>query len=434
MAERVTPLPIAVPDDTYAKLSACVHCGLCLPACPTYVATADEADSPRGRILFMKGVVDGRLEPSATVLAHLERCLVCRACEVACPSGVQYGELIEELRPRIAAAARGRPVESRALRFLLRHVLPYAGRVRLSILPLKAARRLGLGGLVTRVTALLPEAVREMTALLPDGPLLVRSLPAYVPAVEPRRGSVLLLLGCVGAVVSQEVNRAAVKVLAANGFDVFTLAIGSEPCCGAMAAHANEPELAVTQARALVELLSGRREDYFVSPIAGCGAQLKHLDGVLGASARYQSLARAAVRKVRDVNELLAEVGLRPPTRAGAGTTARRVTYHDPCHLLNVQKISAAPRALLQQVPGLELVPLLESDLCCGAAGTYNLQQPELAGTLGERKVENLRRTGCGECVTANVGCQLHMQRKLRERGESMRVRHVVEVLAEGYV
>lgn len=420
-------LPIHVSPETYDKFNACVHCGLCLPACPTYVETANEADSPRGRIHLMRATVDGVIEPSAIVNEHLDRCLVCRACETACPSGVQYHELIEAVRPQLAQHVHGRTLQSPILEFVVKHIFPYPRRVALSVLPLRLANAVGLGGLAQKVARMMPGPLGAMTEVLPDGPILSRSLPAFTPALGERRGSVLLLQGCVGSVVSRDLNAACITVLTRNGFDVHTLS--AEPCCGAMAAHANDPQGAADFAAQLVELLATRDDDYFVSPIAGCGAQLKALDHVLHDQTRYHDKVRAVVRKMRDINEFLGEVGLRPPQ----GRIERTVTYHDPCHLLNAQRISETPRQLLRQIPGLTLVALPETDLCCGAAGTYNLSQPEMAAQLGQRKVGNIQTTGATECITANVGCQLQIERHLKAAGQDMPVRHVIELLAESY-
>ena len=209
------------------------------------------------------------------------------------------------------------------------------------------------------------------------------------------------------------------KVISANGFDVHLLA--EEPCCGAMAAHGNDPEGANRFGKQMVETLAAKGGDYFVSPIAGCGAQLKGL--------KEFDHGRGVVRRIRDVTEFLAEIGIRPPT----GRIERPVTYHDPCHLLHAQRLGDPPRYLLGLVPGLKVVPLAESDMCCGAAGTYNLNQPEMAERLGYRKIENVLKTGAEEVITANIGCALQMARALRKAGRTMRVRHVVEVLAESY-
>jgi len=238
----------------------------------------------------------------------------------------------------------------------------------------------------------------------------------------------VLLRGCVGSVVSGSVNLAAAKVLAANGFDVEILE--DEGCCGAMAAHANDPQAAKEAAMRKVDRLADRKEDFFVSPIGGCGAQLKSLDAVLAGVGGYEEKAKRVVAKMRDITELLVEVGTREMTQR----VERLVTYHDPCHMLNVQKLADAPRRLLSLVSGLQVVPLPETDVCCGAAGTYSMVQPELAERIGKRKVANILQTGASEVITANVGCAMQMEKELKNAGRSdIKVRHVVEVMAEGY-
>jgi glycolate oxidase iron-sulfur subunit len=417
-------LPQIVSDEKlHEKLEACVHCGLCLPACPTYQETLDEADSPRGRIYFMRAIAEERIEPSPTVLKHLDRCLVCRACETVCPSTVHYHELIETVRPTVAEKVRGRGQESRALAFMLRNILTHPKRAAAAMLPLKIARKIGLGGLAKKLAGVVAKPLAEMTEVLPKHASGKR--PAmFTPAVGEKRGSVVMLLGCVGAVVGGETNADAVFVLSQNGFDVHLLA--NETCCGALAAHANEPEAAADYARRLLETLGTRKEDYFVSAIAGCGAQLKALNKL----AAKQQNADATVAKMRDVTELLAEVGLRAPT----GRIEKRVTYHDPCHLVHGQKISAAPRKLLAAIPGVTIVPLPENDLCCGAAGSFNLSQPEMAGALGRRKANNVISTSADLCATANIGCQLHISRHLHAAGcDNVTVEHIVTLLAESY-
>jgi glycolate oxidase iron-sulfur subunit len=247
-------------------------------------------------------------------------------------------------------------------------------------------------------------------------------LPMFTPSKGNHRGHVVLLRGCVGSVVSGAVNAACIRVISENGFDVHLLS--NEGCCGAMAMHSNDPEGAKAFAREMAEMLSENGADYFVSPIAGCGAQLKEIGHLVGGE-----VAEQVAKKMRDVTEFLAEIGIRPPT----GRVDRTVTYHDPCHLVHAQRITAAPRYLLGLVPGLNVVPLVESDMCCGAAGTYNLTQPEMAEKLGRRKVEHIAATGAEELITANVGCALQIARMLRKEGKQMHVRHVVDLLAEAY-
>jgi glycolate oxidase iron-sulfur subunit len=424
-----TSLPVIHLDpSTYSKFNACVHCGLCLPACPTYVETMDEADSPRGRIHLMKAIADARIVPSAVAFEHLDRCLVCRACETACPSGVEYHDLIEAVRPQVAQAVlgKGKRVENPILQWMVEHVLPYQKRATVAMAPLKVARKVGLGALANRVARMMGGPMGAMTDLAPAD-AAPDELAGFHAAKGDHRGHVVLLRGCVGSLVSGDVNAACVRVLTENGFDIHLLA--AESCCGALAAHANDPDGARRFAVALVDQLEAKGGDFFVSPIAGCGAQLKSLDHVLADVPGYADRSRDMVRKMRDITEFLAEIDLRPPTRP----IERTVTYHDPCHLIHAQRIADAPRQLLALIPGLKIVKLPENDMCCGAAGTYSLNQPDMAARLGRRKVAHIQSTGAAELITANVGCALQIARHLKARGLSIRVRHVVELLAESY-
>jgi len=418
------PLPV-LSRELYQKFNACVHCGLCLPACPTYLETRNEADSPRGRIHLMKAAADGRIEPSDIVFEHLDRCLVCRACEVACPSSVDYHTLIEAVRPLVAEAAlgEGKRMRSGMLQWAIEHVMPHPGKMRASMMAAGVARKLGMGRLVEKMAP-------GMQGLLgaARGAEKLDEAATYYPAKGKRRGEVLLLRGCVGSVVSGSINEACAAVLTRNGFAVHAFAESREPCCGALAAHGNDPQASRRHARALVEALAGKVPDAVISPIAGCGAQLKALGEVLSGTPQAELAAGIAAR-VKDISEFLAEAGIEPPGHA----VEKKVAYHDPCHLAHAQRITAAPRQLLGMVKGLTLVSLPECDVCCGAAGTYSLNQPEMSRGLARRKLANVQASGAEELVTANIGCSLHLSRYLREAGKEMRVRHVVEVLAEAY-
>lgn len=423
MNNSLPQLPLA--PEMYAKFNTCVHCGYCLTACPTYAETQNENDSPRGRILLMKAVADQRVEATPTVLGHLESCLVCRSCETACPSGVDYNSLIETVRPRVAEIARGRPAKSRLLTMIIRHLLPYPRRLAVGLFGLRLTQLLGLGGLVRSLGRLLPAPLPAMQDMLPPAALFEVSVPHYTSARGQRLGSVLLLQGCVGSLVSRKLNLACVEVLSHNGFDVYTLG-SAEHCCGAMAAHANLPDDALDHAQQLVDQLSSWTDkvDVFVSPIAGCGAQLKELDEILHGSISYHDRAKKIASRMRDINELLTEIELLPPTTP----VNKTVTFHDPCHLQHAQKIVSAPRKLLSMIPGLKLIPINEPDICCGAAGTYNLAQPEMAAALGKRKAARIADTGADMVVTANVGCQLQLAKHT-----GLPVVHVVELLAQSY-
>jgi glycolate oxidase iron-sulfur subunit len=412
------PLPV-LPPDTYKKFAACIHCGLCLPACPTYVETLDEADSPRGRIHLMKGAVDGSVNVSQQVFEHLDRCLVCRACETACPSGVEYHALIEAVRPQVAQAVLGgeRRMKSGMLQWVVGNVLPHPKRVAAALAPLRIAGKIGLGAMVEKWMPGAMQMSGQVTHAL--------ELPSFTPAVEKHRGSVILLRGCVGSVASGAVNAACVKVLSRNGFDVHLLP--NEPCCGALAAHANDPAAARGLAATFVESLEDRDADFLISPIAGCGAQLKSLGQVLASSVEYADRAAAIAGRVRDVSEFLMQQEPLPPKK----TIERVVTYHDPCHLAHAQRITEAPRRLLAMIPGLKLVALEESDMCCGAAGSYSLSQPEMAERLGRRKARAIGASGAQELITANIGCTLQITRHLQAAGLDLPVRHVIEIFAE---
>ncbi len=412
-----------LPAETYDKFSACIHCGLCLPACPTYVETLDEADSPRGRIHLMKAAVDGRVGMSEAVFEHLDRCLVCRACETACPSGVQYHDLIEAVRPQVAQSVLGggRHLRSGMLQWVVGNILPYPRRMTAALMPLRIAQKIGLGGVIEKW---MPGASAVGAAAQNQEK---NELPTFTAAVGERRGSAILLRGCVGSVISGSINAACLRVLSLNGFDVALLP--AEPCCGALAAHANDPTAAHDLAAAFVDALDGQDADYLISPIAGCSAQLKSLDHMLADSAEYSRRAAGIVKRLRDVSEFLMEVGPRPPQKR----VERTVTYHDPCHLAHAQRITEAPRKLLAMIPGLKLVPLPESDMCCGAAGTYSLNQPEMAARLGARKARAIAGTAAEELITANVGCALQIARHLKAAGHPMPVKHVIEILAEAY-
>ncbi len=320
----------------------------------------------------MKAVVDGRIggaaansespsgEISDIVFEHLDRCLVCRACETACPSGVQYHDLIETVRPQVAQAVLKRQMRSRALEWTIKHVLPFPKRAGASMMAARFAQRLGLGKLVNRMA---PGAGTVAQSAKKAAHASPTEAAAFTPAAQSikHRGNVLLLRGCVGSVISPGINTACIRVLAANGFDVHILP--DEPCCGALAAHANDPIGAKQFARRLIETLERHSADFVVTPIAGCGAQLKSLDHVLADDPAFAQRAAAAVKKMRDICQFLTEVGITPPAKP----LHRRITYHDPCHLAHAQKITDAPRQLLALIPGLEIVKLPESDLCCGA-------------------------------------------------------------------
>jgi len=425
---------LALDQRTYARALDCVHCGLCLPACPTYTQNGLEADSPRGRIFLIKGLADGIIEPTESVKRHLDLCLDCRACETACPSGVVYHELIEEMR--IKLMSRKEPtVVDRLVRFMFFRVFPYPTRLKLAMIGPRILQKLRLWGPLMRLAGKrLPVQLEKMQQMLPgNGPLwegrLARRYAANRDAcVDGKpRATVGLLAGCVGSVLFQDVNRQTIRLLQRAGCDV--LVPRDQRCCGAVHHHGGEVEAAQQLARDNIDAFAGAQVDYIANNAAGCGAMLKDYAHLLRDDERYATRAVNMVKMTRDICELLVELNLAPPTRP----LRRTVTYHDACHLAHAQKVVAPPRRLLTAIPGLKLIPLPESDMCCGAAGTYNLSQPDMARQLAERKLRHIQSTGATTCVTANVGCAMQIESEARRLGMELKVVHPVTLLDEAY-
>lgn len=417
---------VAFPD--HELIRQCVHCGLCLPFCPTYKALGLEADSPRGRIYQMKLVVEGVVDPADPHFRkHMSQCLDCRACETACPSGVQYGRLIEAARSILPPVGRTERVARRAL---LAGVLNSPRLLAAAGFGFRLYQRAGLQSLAraTGVLRLAP-ALRRMESLLPDlqGPLVAASLPAFVPARGERRCRVGFLRGCVASQSFPQTNRATVAVLAANGCDVFTPP--EQGCCGALQNHSGDRETAKAMARHNIAVFERLGVDYIVTNAAGCGSMMKEYGALLQDDPIYAGRAAAFAAKARDVSELLAALPLRPPPLA----VRRRVAYQDACHLAHGQKIKDAPRQVLAAIPGLQLVEMRRSDWCCGSAGTYNVTQPRLSEAILSWKIDDLAATGADTLAVANPGCLIQIAHGLRERGLCVRTAHPLDLLAEAY-
>lgn len=396
------------------RLSECVHCGLCLSACPTYLELGTEMDSPRGRIYLMRELEDGRMELGADVVRHLDLCLGCRACEPACPSGVHYGELIEDARAYVERHYE-RPWTQRVWRTIVRELFPYAARVRALLLPVRWAQRLGLWPVLRSLipfASMLPE-LRDVPALSPVS-----------PAQNPR-GRVGLLAGCVARELCADTNAATVRVLQRNGWTVVTPP--AQRCCGALHAHAGDPEAARALARWNIDAFPDDL-DAIVVNAAGCGAAMKAYGHLLRDDPNYGARALSFAAKVRDVSEVLA-ASLEPPT----ARIEARVAYHEACHLVHGQRVSEAPRALLRAIPGVDVVPLNEADVCCGSAGSYNLVEPEMSRRLQARKVTNIQASGATCIASANPGCTLQIRAGLRAAGSNIEVVHPVELLDRAY-
>ncbi|HVC98949.1 MAG TPA: heterodisulfide reductase-related iron-sulfur binding cluster [Pirellulales bacterium] len=412
----------------YQRFLDCVHCGLCTASCPTYLELGDENDSPRGRIYLMRAVTDGRLQLNHDVRRHLESCLDCRACETACPSGVQYGKLIEPFRVAMEQTAEG-PKKSADWfhRWILFGVFPHPRRMRILLKPARLAERLGLMRLaeVLGLTRLLPPRLRQLVAMLPPQSSAEPPLPEFLPAKGTRRARVALFTGCVADVMFRSTHWATARVLQENGCDVHVPR--GQACCGAIHFHAGAADPARQLADTNLAAFDLNQLDAVVVNVAGCGAMLKDY-GHHWHDARQADRATFAA-KIKDVNEFLDALGLVPPR----GEITRTATYHDACHLGHAQKIREAPRRLLAQIPGLDLRDLPETEICCGAAGTYNLTEPEMAGRLSRRKLANIVKTEAQIVLTANAGCLLQIGREARQQGHRMWVAHPMDLLDLSY-
>jgi glycolate oxidase iron-sulfur subunit len=411
----------------YRLYQDCVHCGLCTASCPTYVETANENDSPRGRIYLMRAVADGRLGLSPEVRGHLDLCLDCRACESACPSGVQYGRIIEPFKVAVRRATPPSEGPSWLQRLILHHLFPYSGRVKAALAPARLFQKLGVLDLAERsgLTRLLPPTLRRMQAMLPTLRAGETRWPEVLPPFGPKRARVALFLGCVADAMFPETNAATARVLQHNGCEV--VVPRGQVCCGAIHYHSGEEGPALDLARRNLRAFDPDAFDAIIVNAAGCGAMLKDYHHLLG-EADPASAAKFAA-KVKDVSEFLVALGPVPPRHR----VPLKVTYHDACHLCHAQQVRAQPRQLLGLIPGLELVPLEESELCCGAAGTYNLTQPEMSERLGRRKMDHIEATGAEVVATGNVGCILQIARQAKERGGRVRVAHPIDLLDQAY-
>jgi glycolate oxidase iron-sulfur subunit len=398
------------------KLLSCVHCGLCLSACPTYVELGTEADSPRGRILLLRALEEGRLEPTAEVRRHLDSCLGCRACETACPSGVPYGTLIEAARPFVE---RSRPAPGWLARRALGAVLTRPLARRLATAPLRAVAGAGwLHRLARRVPSTWTAYAAALPAATPHA-----TLPAVLEPEGALRGSALLLPGCVAQDLFPHTTVAIARLLARAGVRV--VVAQESGCCGALSLHLGQAERARSLARAVLATAAATPTDWLVTTAAGCGALLREYPHLLPDDPRAATLAARA----RDPLALLAELGL-PPARHAL---TRTVAVHDPCHLVHGQGVRGEVRALLAAVPGVRLVELDESDLCCGSAGTYNLTEPAMAARLAARKLERIAASGADVIAAANPGCLLQIRAGALVRGMPVAIEHPADLLAAAH-
>ena len=461
---------IQLDDHAYRQAQSCVQCGLCLPACPTYTETGLEADSPRGRIRLMKGLADGRIGASQPVVQHLDLCLDCRACETACPSGVQYHELIEQTRATLPHglpnAAQPQTLADEIVHAMCFDVMPYAHRLKLAMLPARLLQHLGLWRLLTqsKLSSVLPPGLLKLMGMLPtQGPMWEPPLAKHYPAMpllgcsektgtgslfrfekgacpgpapdNSRNPTVAFFAGCIGSALFGQVNRQTIQLLQHAGCDV--VVPSTQQCCGAIHHHAGNTDQAKHFALANIDAFENThhdypQSDYIVNNIAGCGAMLKDYAHLLRDDGAYADRALAFTSRVRDISELLVQLELPPPSHPHP-PARNNVTYHDACHLAHAQGITNPPRQMLDSIPGLNLIPLPESDMCCGAAGTYSLAQPGMATQLGQRKAQHIQQTGATVCATGNIGCAMQIQYEADRLGINLRVVHPVTLLHESY-
>lgn len=403
---------------TGADLSKCVHCGLCLQHCPTYVETGLETESPRGRLYLMRALADGRIDPTPNAIGHLDMCLQCRNCEAVCPSGVPYGRIMEATRAAVLQSSHA-PLQWRLRALFLREVVAKPTRLRLLASLLRAYQRSGLRSLAERVPVLGKRAV--LTPLIAGRPFTHTGVLARPEGAPVRR--VGFLTGCIMPLAYGRVHRATVRVLARNGCEV--IAPPSQVCCGALHAHSGDLRTARQLARRNIDAFLAEDVDAIVVNSAGCGAAMKEYHELLAGDER----ARRFSLLVKDVHEFLLDLPMKPPT----GGLDISVTVQDSCHLAHAQRLARAPRNILAQIPGLRVIEMSHPDRCCGSAGVYALTQPHMSSQLLDNKLAEIRETRATAVATANPGCMAHLDAGRRRHGMTERVMHVIELLDRAY-
>jgi glycolate oxidase iron-sulfur subunit len=432
-------MPINVPSPTgllntadyQLKLQQCIHCGLCLQACPTYNVFGSEMDSPRGRIALIRGAAQGRIELGGAFQDHIQLCLACRSCETACPSGVQYGLLVEMARISIERARRPGIFERLLRWFALRQLMPHVSRLKVVAFFGRIYQSLRLPALVRRMH-FLPASLKTMQGLLPPLPASYADYRHATPALGLKHGRVAFFYGCIQEAFLAPVNAAAIRVLQVNGYEVVFPA--RQTCCGAAQLHLGEVEQARQLARqnidAFLDLHSAPDPVLaIINNAGGCGASLKEYGHLLKDDPAYAEKARQFSGLVQDISEFLVDHLNAPLT----GPVPLRVTYSDSCHLRHAQKVVSQPRALLKMVPGLQLVELKKPDLCCGSAGVYNIVQPDTANAVLDLKMADIAATHADVIVTTNVGCYMQLLYGVSRAGLEARVMHLVEILDQSY-
>lgn len=410
------------------KLKACIHCGMCLPACPTYRVTGSEAESPRGRLYLMKKLLEGQLEPEA-VSPHLDQCLACHGCETVCPSAVEYGHILLSTREDLAKRDTSRTRQFK--RFVFSKVLPNHRLLVLGGKLLRFYQQSGLQMLVRGLKLLQPwPQLANQEKLLPHLPPR-KALSSGMGFGDPTGETVALLTGCVMDIFYNPVHWDTIEVLAANGYWVV---LPEQGCCGALAHHAGETNITRTLAKQLIDKTLKINPQWIVVNSAGCGSSMKEYGGMFTTDSLYAEKAAEFSEKVMDVMELLAKKPLAPFKNY---SIYEKVTYHAACHLYHVQKVQQEPLRLLSQIPGIELVPLTDMQACCGSAGLFNVEHPGLSGEILDTKMEQLQTAcqqgGASTVVTGNPGCLLQLEKGVRDSQLPMKVRHPISILADAY-
>ena len=413
-----------------SDLYKCVHCGFCLQACPTYVETGLEAESPRGRIALMKAVNEGRIGITDSVISHWDLCIQCRACEVACPSGVPYGNLIEATMQQVASRRKPGIISRTVASLALKQTLPNQGRLALLVGGMRLYQRSGLQNAVRKSGILnaMPGRLGELEGSMPQLPTEVFRARGQVYAAQGKRKMrVALLSGCVMPLVNGPQMNAVVRVLTRNGCDVEITR--GQACCGAINSHVGDLETARTLARRNIDAFLGSGVDAVVVASAGCGARMKEYAHMLRNDSRYSEKAQAFSTMVKDIHELLAALPIDPPK----ASLPYRVTYQDSCHLSNAQRITAPPRQLLRSIPGIEFVELPNASKCCGAGGTYTITERDFSMRVLDSKMRAVRQTGANIIATANPGCLMQLQYGTQREGIPLEARYITDLLDEAY-
>jgi len=406
-------------EGMVAAIEACVHCGFCLPTCPTYLVQREEMDSPRGRIIIMKSALENSISLSESK-NYIERCLGCLSCVTTCPSGVQYDELLLPFKSKLYQKEEKGLIDS-ILRKFSANVVPYPDRFR---------RAVHLGNLGRPFAKFVPDDFKKMLEILPERIPDNASLPKFTPAQGERRGRVALLTGCVQQVLEPSINAAAIRVLAANGIDV--VIPETQTCCGAIALHNGDKEKAIHFARQNLYAFSGvlnSEFDALITTAAGCGSTLLEYGNLFKAQLE-EAAAHMLVEKCKDVSVFLDELGLIPPPPF---SVELKIAYHDACHLAHAQKVTSPPRRLLESIPNIRLVTIEQSEICCGSAGTYQFEQPKISEILGKEKSRYIKESGCDLVATGNIGCLVQIQYYLDQADAGYPVYHTIEIIDMAY-